>query len=55
LRDSVALDNLLWWALPFMAMAEVNWRVSRQVVAALPGANANELRQLQVRLWWMTV
>ena len=55
LRDSVALDNLLWWALPFMAMAEVNWRVSRQVVAALPGATASELRQLEVRLWWMTL
>ena len=55
LRDSVSLAPLLLWALPVMAMAEVNWRVSRRVVADLDGAQPAELRQRQVTLWWMTV
>lgn len=55
LRDVVALSHLLLWAVPFMAMAEVNWRVSRRVVATLPQATPGELRQRQIQLWWMTV
>ena len=55
LRDSVSVAPLLLWALPVMAMAEVNWRVSRRVVADLDGAQPAELRQRQVTLWWMTV
>ena len=54
LYDVVPWANLLWWALPFMAMAEVNWHVSNRVVVALPDASPRELRQRQLQLWWMS-
>ncbi len=55
LRNSVSAAHLLLWALPVMAMAEVNWRVSSRVVAALDDAPPARLRQLQILLCWMTV
>lgn len=55
LREIAPWANLLLWALPFMAMAEVNWHVSRGVVAALPLATVGQLRAWQMRLWWVTV
>ncbi|MBY0466875.1 MAG: hypothetical protein K2W33_18210, partial [Burkholderiales bacterium] len=54
LQDVAPWANLLWWALPLMAMAEVNWHVSNRVVAALPNATPRELRQLQWQLWWVS-
>ena len=55
LRHSVAVAHLAMWAIPVMAMAEVNWRVSRRVVLDLDVAYPAELRQRQITLWWMTV
>ena len=55
LREVVPGAHLLLWALPFMAMAEVNWHVSRRVVAALPQATVGQLRAWQMRLWWVSV
>ena len=55
LREVVPGANLLLWALPFMAMAEVNGHLSRRVVAALPLATVGQLRAWQIRLWWVTV
>lgn len=55
LRDIVSVAHLLLWALPVMAMAEVNWRVSHQAVTGLDQAQPEGLRQRQVKLWWMTV
>jgi signal transduction histidine kinase/CheY-like chemotaxis protein len=55
LREDVPWASLLCWALPFMAMAEFNWYVSRRVVEALPLATVGQLRTWQIRLWWVTV
>jgi len=55
LRHSVSIDHLLLWAFPVVAMAEVNWRVSRRVVTDLDGIAPPQLRERQITLWWMTV
>ena len=51
-------DLPLWvrlaWALPVMAMAEVNWQVCKEVTTGLADAGGTELRERQIRLWWMT-
>jgi len=55
LRSSVTATHLLLWALPVVAMAEVNWRVSRRVVDGLDEAQPAELRRRQITLWCLTV
>ena len=55
LREALDLPVLLAWALPVMAMAEVNARICTRVAAALDAATPAQLRAYQVRLWAMTV
>lgn len=51
-------DLPLWvrlcWALPVIAMAEVNWRVCTCVTTGLTQAGPQGLRARQIWLWWMT-
>ncbi|MDZ4163289.1 MAG: ATP-binding protein [Burkholderiales bacterium] len=55
LREALDLPVLLAWALPVMAMAEVNARICTRVAAALDAATPAQLRAYQMRLWAMTL
>ena len=46
--------HLVAWFLPLALMAEVNWRVCRRVVARLPDAQAPQLREMELTLWWIS-